>query len=79
MEVKKQKKHKIEEVVVEAIATDDGYYKGRIIRTGEKFQYDGITKNGRLPLWLKPVGAVKVKSKKVEKSQPVEADVSDLV
>lgn len=79
-EVKEKKKYEIKEVIVQAIATDDGYYKGRIVKTGEKFEYEGITKNGKLPLWLKPLSDVKVKGeKKVGKSKPVEADVSDLV
>ena len=53
-EVKKEKKKekKIEKVVINAIATDDGYYKGSIIRTGEKFVYEGVTKDGKLPLWV---------------------------
>lgn len=77
-EVKEKKKFDIKEVIVEAIATDDGYYKGRIVKTGEKFEYDGITKNGKLPLWLKPLGDLKFK-KETKKAKPVEANVSDLV
>lgn len=84
---KEPKKIEIREVVVEAVATDDGYYKSRIIRTGEKFTYEGITKNGRFPLWLRPVGEPKFKDEvkpakkavKKEEEKPVEASISDLV
>lgn len=77
----------IKEVVVDVVATDDGYYKSRIIKTGEKFTYDGVTKDGKLPLWVKAVGAIKVKgeekkpvAKKVKKEEEkVESPISDLV
>ena len=70
-EVKKKDK-KIENVVITAIATDDGYYKNKIIRTGEKFVYNGPKVNGKLPLWL--VEAKKTKTIEVEDSA-----VSDLI
>lgn len=76
--MKKERKVDIKEVIVEAIATDDGYYKGSIIKTGQKFNYEGIIKDGKYPLWLSPVGEPKFK-KEIKKAKPVEADVSDLV
>ena len=81
---------KIEHVVCSAIATDDGYFKGQIIKTGQKFQFSGVTKDGKLPLWLKATGKIKVvkdpkiaaeekKRKELEEQAQEEAELSDLV
>lgn len=36
-----------------AIATSDGYYKGAIIKVGQKFDFDGLTRlDGSLPFWI---------------------------
>jgi len=89
-EAVKKKEVKIEHIVCSAIATDDGFYKGRIIKTGEKFEFQGVTKDGRFPNWVKAVGKVKVVAgpkAKAEVKSPIvqeeiedeEADVSDLV
>jgi len=37
-------------VVVKAISL--GYYKGKIIQVGESFKYEGLLKEGKLPLWV---------------------------
>lgn len=83
-----RKSVEIKNVVCSAIATDDGYYKGRIVKTGEKFRYEGITKNGKLPLWVKAVGKIeevkapkakKAKVEEVEEEIEDEAQVSDLI
>lgn len=55
VKAKEKVKKKLDKVVINAEATDDGYYKGKIIKTGEKFVFDGYKINGKLPLWLKEV------------------------
>jgi hypothetical protein len=61
-------------VVVEAIAI--GYYKGKIIREGEKFLFEGKLNNGKFPLWVKTPEDYKP-AKKAAKKQAQE--VEDLV
>lgn len=74
MAKKEKKEPKIEHVVCDAIATDDGFYKGRIIKTNQKFRFEGVTKDGKFPNWVKPVGAVK----KVQGPAP-KAKVKDVI
>jgi len=78
METEKKKvQRKIQKVSIEAVAVDDGYYKGQIIPTGKKFLFEGVTKDGKLPLWIK--AAKKSAKKKVEIEEDEESDVSDLI
>lgn len=78
-EAKKKKEVKIEHVVCSAIATDDGYYKGRIVKTGEKFQFEGVTKNGKFPLWVEPKGKIDKKQTVVKKVKEEVAQEEDSV
>jgi hypothetical protein len=58
----KKKERVLEFVVCDVEATDDGFYKGRIIKTGEKFRIETMAKDGKLPLWVKPLGPIKKKA-----------------
>ncbi len=47
---------------LQVVAISDGYYadhgkhdNARIVKSGEVFVFNGNLKNGRLPLWVRPV------------------------
>jgi len=87
MAEKKKKEVKIEHVVCSVVATDDGYYKGRIVKTGEKFVYEGILKDGKFPLWMNKIGTPKIRKeapkpvveKVDEELAQAQAEIADLV
>jgi hypothetical protein len=63
-------------VHVTAIAT--GYYKGRVIRPGEKFLFEGNLNNGKFPLWVKTPEEYKA-AKKASKKAEKQSEVTNLV
>jgi hypothetical protein len=65
---------KDESVSVHVTAIATGYYKGKVIRPGEKFLFEGSLNNGKFPLWVKTPEEYKAKkaSKKAEKQSEVE-------
>lgn len=69
-------KEEVVSVKVTAIAT--GYYKGRVIREGEKFLFEGKLNNGKFPLWVKTPEEYKP-TKKALKKPVVQTEVEDLL
>ena len=63
-------------VKVTAIAT--GYYKGKVIREGEKFLFEGKLNHGRFPLWVKTPDEYKP-AKKASKKAEKQSEVEDLM
>ena len=52
---KKTRKMHLQTVNEMCVATNTGYYGGKRIREGIKFKYTSVLKNGRFPLWCKPI------------------------
>jgi hypothetical protein len=66
---------KEETVSVHVTAISTGYYKGKVIRPGERFLFEGTLNRGKFPLWVKTPDEykpTKKASKKVEKTSEVE-------
>lgn len=59
--------YELTDVNVQCVATDKGYFGGKIIIEGEKFMYKGVLKDGKFPLWCEPVEEFKASAKKVAK------------
>lgn len=68
---------KEESVSIHVTAIATGYYKGKIIKTGEKFLFEGKLQNGRFPLWVKT--PEEYKAKKVKKTVEKAEKTEDLV
>lgn len=71
-------------VSVSVTAISTGYYKGRIIRAGEKFTFEGALNHGRLPLWVKGPKNFKgakttSKASKSKVKEASEQEVEDLI
>lgn len=64
----------LEDVSVQCIATDKGYFGGRIISEGEKFMYKGVLKDGKFPLWCEPVEKFVSKKKATVKPELTEEE-----
>jgi hypothetical protein len=58
-----------------AIAISDGYYKGAIIKAGQVFDYDGLTrKDGSLPFWIEAPKGVKIVKVEVSAKKEVKKE-----
>lgn len=77
---KEVKQEKIHLVIKGAIASSDGYYKGAIIKAGEKFDFDGLSRlDGSLPFWIEAPEGYKMPKKAVVKINKEDSKVDDLV
>ena len=56
-----------------AVAIADGYYKGAIIKAGQKFDFDGYAQNdGSVPHWIETPAGYKPKKAAVKKTEEIE-------
>jgi hypothetical protein len=55
-------------------ANSPGYYKGKVIKEGEEFHFEGTIVNGKFPLWVKKPDGYKAKPSKKDKKEDSEVD-----
>lgn len=50
----KSTKYHVEKVSLKCVAIEKGQHGGVIVNQGRKFHFNGILKNGKFPLWVRP-------------------------
>lgn len=68
--IKRIRAKKFTKTSIKVMAVADGYYApitdhntARIVKAGETFNYEGILKDGRLPLWVRAVDDAEARKK----------------